>query len=70
MSLGMEKRTKKTRRRYREAPEPACGFWGVLFQKGFYIIDRLVHASIARGIINIILYVFLSKLIVVYTIFL
>ena len=61
---------KKKRRRYRAAPEPACGFWGVLLQKGFYIIDRLVHASIARGIINIILYVFLSKLIVVYTIFL
>ena len=70
MEWKMEKRRKKTRRRYREAPEPASGFWGVLFQKGFYIIDRLVHASIARGIINIILYVFLSKLIVVYTIFL
>ena len=70
MEWKMEKRRKKTRRRYREAPETASGFWGVLFQKGFYIIDRLVHASIARGIINIILYVFLSKLIVVYTIFL
>ena len=68
MENGKEK--KKDKEKIQRSPRPVSGFWGVLFQKGFYIIDRLVHASIARGIINIILYVFLSKLIVGYTIFL
>ena len=65
------KREEKRQGEDTEKPQnPLAGSGASLFQKGFYIIDRLVHASIARGIINIILYVFLSKLIVVYTIFL
>ena len=69
MENGKEK--KKDKEKIQRSPRTRKrGFWDVLLQKGFYIIDRLVHASIARGIINIILYVFLSKLIVVYTIFL
>ena len=69
MENGKEK--KKDEEKIQRSPRTRKRVLGLLcIQKGFYIIDRLVHASIARGIINIILYVFLSKLIVVYTIFL